>query len=405
MEDKVSILLVDDNPKNLDVLVAILDDPAYCLVRVNSRQAALRALMKQEFALILLDVQMPEMDGFETARVIKQRELFRTTPIIFLTAVGRDQSHVFEGYSAGAVDYLAKPFEPLILKAKVAFFIELFKKEKQLDTMNRELARAQASLQEAIERLNLQNRELAAARCQADAASQAKSDFLANMSHELRTPLNSIIGFSEILADHLFGGLNLRQQTYVDNIHGSGRHLLSLINDILDLSKVEAGSMALEPSMFSLRTVLESSVVMLQEKAFKHSIDLRLELAPEAAGTIEADERKLKQILFNLLSNAVKFTNDGGRVTLRARRVGMADAQCAIEISVEDTGIGIKEEDAPRLFQAFSQVHSTGYNKEYEGTGLGLALTKRLVELHGGKIWMESELGRGSTFTFTLPVR
>jgi len=248
-----------------------------------------------------------------------------------------------------------------------------------------------------VERIH-NTRELLRAKMAAEAATLAKSEFLANMSHELRTPLNSIIGFSEVLQDEFTGPLNDQQKDYLNDITTSGRHLLSLINDILDLTKVETGKMAVEPSSFVLKTVLQQSVSLLKEKAVKGGLDLRLNIAPEADIIITADERKLKQILYNLLSNAVKFTPEGGNVAVNAHLISDF-----VEISVRDTGIGIKAEDIPRLFREFSQLDSS-YNKKYDGTGLGLALTKKLVEIHGGSIRVESEFGRGSTFTVTLPL-
>jgi PAS domain S-box-containing protein len=245
--------------------------------------------------------------------------------------------------------------------------------------------------------LRVKNIELASARSVAEKTNLAKSDFLANMSHELRTPLNSIIGFSEVLQDQMFGPINEKQQEYVNNILTSGRHLLSLINDVLDLSKVESGKMELEPSSFLLRESLDASMMMLREKALKGGIELHLDIAPEADARIVADQRKLKQILFNLLSNAVKFTHAGGTVDVSAVRDGDS-----IEITVADTGMGIRGEDIPKLFQTFTQLESV-YTKGFEGTGLGLALTRQLVELHGGRIWVKSEFGTGSRFSFTIP--
>ncbi|MCB2225466.1 MAG: PAS domain S-box protein [Desulfarculaceae bacterium] len=234
----------------------------------------------------------------------------------------------------------------------------------------------------------------------AEEASRIKSEFLANMSHELRTPLNAIIGFSEILVDQTFGELNEKQLRQTRHILESGRHLLSLINDILDLSKVESGKMELEPSAVNLGGVLEATTVLIKEKAAKHGITLSLEL-PEELRLLNftADERKLKQIMFNLLSNAAKFTPDGGAITITAaKEVGF------IQVSVQDTGLGISPEDQARIFDEFEQVDST-YARKQQGTGLGLALTRKLVELHGGRIWLESEgLNQGSTFTFTIPL-
>ena len=244
-------------------------------------------------------------------------------------------------------------------------------------------------------------RDAEKAQSEAEAATTAKSDFLANMSHELRTPINSIIGFSEVLEDELLGSLNASQREDVQYILKAGRHLLSLINDILDLSKVESGKMELEVDRVSLRGILDASLVMHREKALRHEISLDLQMEPVTDMVIEADERKLKQILFNLLSNAVKFTPDGGSVRVMAREITGAQE---IEISIEDTGIGIKSEDIPKLFKEFSQLDSV-YDKEYEGTGLGLALTKKLVELHGGRIQVSSEFGKGSRLAFVIPVR
>jgi signal transduction histidine kinase len=248
--------------------------------------------------------------------------------------------------------------------------------------------------------LGIQNarlfRELADKGQQLEAASQHKSEFLASMSHELRTPLNAVIGFSEVLADKMFGDLNDKQTEYLHDILQSGRHLLALINDILDLSKIEAGRMDLEASEFDLPGAIENTLVLMRERAGRKEI--RLERAIDAQlGVVRADERKVKQVLLNLLSNAIKFTGEGGRIHVHAaRRNGFA------EIAVTDSGVGIAPEDQAAVFEEFRQVgHSA---KRVEGTGLGLALSRKFVELHGGRIHVSSELGVGSTFTFTIPI-
>ena len=246
--------------------------------------------------------------------------------------------------------------------------------------------------------LNEKNIELESAKSVAENTNRAKSDFLANMSHELRTPLNSVIGFSEVLQDQMFGQINEKQREYLNNILTSGRHLLSLINDILDLSKVESGKMKLELSTFSLRETVDDSLMMLREKAIKSGVGLQMELAPQADVNIVADQRKVKQILFNLVSNAVKFTSAGGTIVVSAVKDGEF-----IEVTVADTGLGVKDEDIPKLFHPFTQLESV-YTKQYEGTGLGLALTRQLVELHGGRVWVKSEFGTGSRFSFTIPL-
>jgi GAF domain-containing protein len=231
-----------------------------------------------------------------------------------------------------------------------------------------------------------------------EAASRHKSEFLANMSHELRTPLNAILGFSEVLAERMFGEVNAKQAEYLQDILSSGRHLLSLINDILDLSKVEAGRLELELGRFHLPTALDNALTLVRERATRHSITLT-QTVEERLGDIVADERKVKQILVNLLSNAVKFTPEGGRVVITATA-----ANGVITIAVSDTGIGIAPEDQAAIFEEFRQVGRDD-SRTQEGTGLGLTLAKKFVELHGGRIWLQSQVGQGSTFSFTLPVQ
>jgi signal transduction histidine kinase len=277
-----------------------------------------------------------------------------------------------------------------------------------------ERKRAEQAAQDSVnqrQRETLALREIEAKNLQLEEASRMKSEFLANMSHELRTPLNAIIGFSEVLKDGLLGELLAQQQDYVTDIFKSGTHLLSLINDILDLSKVEAGKMALTLAPLPLAPLLQAGLQLLRDKAAAHHITLSLEVAPDlqALGEIWLDERKTKQIIFNLLSNGVKFTPDGGMVQLFVRRVPGATVAHAqwdhyLEIAVRDTGIGISEQDKARLFQPFMQIDST-LARGFEGTGLGLVMVRRLAELQGGSVSLTSVLGKGSTFTVRLPWR
>jgi signal transduction histidine kinase len=245
--------------------------------------------------------------------------------------------------------------------------------------------------------VNTMNDQLRRLYKELEATSRHKSEFLANMSHELRTPLNAIIGFSQVLRERMFGEVNEKQEEYLDDILSSGNHLLCLINEVLDLSKVEAGQVELEVVPFSLRDALESGVVMVRERATTNGIDVAMAAAPEI-DVVEGDERRIRQVIFNLLSNAVKFTPSGGSVDVSAAQVNGE-----VRVSVADTGPGLAPEDHERIFEEFQQTEAG--IRQREGTGLGLALSKRLIELHGGRIWVDSEVGEGSTFVFTLPAR
>jgi len=284
--------------------------------------------------------------------------------------------------------------------------------EKELIELNQEL---ETRVLERTERIQESNRKLKMAAESAESANRAKSVFLANMSHELRTPLNHIIGFTELVLEQHFGHLNEIQSEYLGDVVGSSKHLLSLINDILDLSKVEAGKLELDSAELDIKKLLENSLVMIKEKAMKHRIALEAKIH-DVPDTIVADGRKLKQVLYNLLSNSVKFTPDGGSICLEARQVKHqppaedVDHKAVeggdkeyLEIAVTDTGIGLKPEDLERIFRPFEQADSS-ITRKFQGTGLGLSLTKKLIELHKGRIWVESRgLGNGATFRFVIP--
>ena len=263
--------------------------------------------------------------------------------------------------------------------------------DRSIDVPNRD------ELGELASNLNRTSGELGRLYRQIETANKHKSEFLANMSHELRTPLNAIIGFSEVLSERMFGEINEKQAEYIGDILQSGQHLLSLINDILDLSKIEAGRMELELSDFDLPSAVENTLTLVRERAVRRGITLERTL-DERLGTIRADERKVKQVLLNLLSNALKFTPEGGKIDVRA-----ALNDDAAAISVTDNGVGIAPEDQEKVFEEFRQV-GTAY-KKVEGTGLGLAISRKFIELHGGKIWVISQVGTGSTFAFTLPLQ
>jgi signal transduction histidine kinase len=400
---KINILLVDDNPANLLSLETILQAPDRNLVRASSGGEALKYLLNKDAAVILMDVRMPNMDGLETAALIRVRERTRDVPIIFLTAYdSAGKAHFAEGYALGAVDYIVKPIDQGALKSKVAVFVELYRKTKQIEELYADLQGHAAALEQEIVDRKRAEKERAesllraqASQAKAEEANRLKDDFLATVSHELRAPLTAMLGWVALMRK---GSLDKEcQERALETVERNVRTQKKLVEDLLDISSIGAGNFPLDLEPVHLYHVIESAVESIRPEAEAKGVRLQMTLDP-AVHMFMLDSSRFQQVIWNLVQNAVKFTPSGGAVEVRLKYVnGQA------EIEVVDTGVGIAHEFLPFVFDRFRQANGS-ITRRHGGLGLGLAIVRSLVEMHGGTVGVESAgEGQGSTFRITLP--
>jgi len=395
---RVKILLVDDQPENLFSAEAVLESLGEEIVKAESGREALRRLLDDDFAVIVLDVMMPDMDGFETASLIRQRERSRLTPIIFLTALGRSEEHMLRGYDIGAVDYLGKPFVPEILRSKVSVFVELNRKSALLTEQSRLLESQNAELQQAIQRsrqaeeeIKTLNRHLERQLDQLEEVNRELEAFSYSVSHDLRGPLSRVAGYAKALLEFHAGQLDQQGRVFLERIDNSSRRMCDLVEDLLNFSRLTRVEMQEE------RLDLTSMVAGIAAELAARDPDRVVEfiIAPGVEGW--GDPALIRAALLNLLENAWKYTgkHPSGRIEF-----GTIDAPEGLTYYLRDDGAGFDMAHAGRLFRPFQRLHK---NSEFEGAGIGLATVERVIRRHGGRIWATGEVERGAVFYFTLP--
>ena len=380
--EPVNILIIDDRPENIISLEALLKSDRVNLISTTSPNEALKLCWENEISIALVDVQMPEMDGFELVEILKSNPKTKDILVVFVTAISKETKYVIKGLDSGAIDYLYKPLDPYVTTAKIDSLLAIVRVQREIKQKNSELERSQKQLITAKEQAELEKR--------------IKENFLANMSHEIRTPINGIIGLTYLLKNTV---LNAEQVNMVNLLDVSSKSLLGVVDDILDISKIEAGKLKIVRSATNIYELCNSVIALMKYRADEKGIALNLQIDSDVPQVIVADSLRLNQIFMNLLSNAIKFTETGS-VTLSIQSQDKKQHTVNLKFSVIDTGIGIAAESVQKIFNPFEQAEDqTSHN--FGGTGLGLSIVKKLGELMGGIVSFTSELNKGSVFSFT----